>query len=113
MLNALVQLPMKYLNKLLQKYLTMVQFLCKRIEITKPYKMFKIPFMKKVFLVINIFKAKGMNAHEVEGVFWRKSNARKFLNQLIEEKAGLIGGQLYRIEKYIFPKEKTLQQQTR
>ncbi len=59
---------------------------------------------KKVFLVINIFKAEGLDAHEVAGVFWTRGNAKKFLKCLMEEKAEFIGGQLYRIEKYIFPK---------
>ncbi len=64
---------------------------------------------KKVFLVINIFKADGIDAHEVAGVFWNKSNAKKFLRHLMEEKAELIGGQLYTIEKYIFPATHNLQ----
>lgn len=63
---------------------------------------------KKVFLVINIFKTDELDAHEVAGVFWKKSNAKRFLKQLMEEKAEFIGGQLYRIEKYIFPRENKL-----
>ncbi len=66
---------------------------------------------KKVFLVVNIFKADGTDAHEVAGVFWKRSNAKKFLKHLMEENAELIGGQLYRIEKYIFPANKQLHQQ--
>ena len=57
----------------------------------------------KAFLVVNNSKVEEANAHEVAGVFWKKSNAKKYLKQLMRENTEYIGNQLYKIEEYILP----------
>lgn len=59
---------------------------------------------RKAFLVINTLKD-GSDVRKIAGVFWKKSNAKKFIDQLMEENADFIGSQLYKIEKFIFLKE--------